>query len=602
MAIVQVSRITTRKGLIEDLPQPLAGAELGWAIDERRLFIGNGTLEEGAPIVGNTEVLTEFSDILSFATEYTYKGEAAGYTVQTGVTSSTPVTQSLQSRLDSYAVVTDFGAVGDGLTDDTAAINRALQQMFCVQNNTAIRRSLFFPAGTYLVTDTILVPPYAKLYGEGANSSIINFSIQDWAPNTSYATGVLVYYSAANAALYGGTVGYYRSNFDIPATSILITSKVSPANLYYYWGNILTNASNGLPAYALRTADSLQQTGANIGTNGATAPRNIEMSDMAIYTDQLNDAVLIESAKECYFNSINIAGPLTTADLNTSVDDIAAIRWESTLSLVTKQISWTNCVFSGFTYGTATDVQVQGITISNSSFDTLYQGVYLGGATPVNGGPTGFRLMHNKFDNIYGEGVVINGVSLNATGYNVFYDVGNHFQGTTIPASPIISIDADNNISVGDMFQRTTAQSSTYPRIYLYNITTGTVPISIGVDSAARTQLGSYVRDTGTQATLTAGASNTALFTKSSVLLPAFSMNYTIVRETSVRTGTMIVVNDADDSAGDGLSYTDDYVQNSDPDITLSVTDVGSTITVQYSSSSGRGAGKIYYSLTHLGA
>jgi len=219
----------------------------------------------------------------------------------------------------------------------------------------------------------------------------------------------------------------------------------------------------------------------------------------------------------------------------------------------------------------------------------------------VNGGPTGFRLMHNKFDNIYVEGVVINNVSLNATGYNIFYDVGNHFQGTTIPASPIISIDADNNISVGDMFQRTTAQSSTYPRIYLYNVVTATVPISIGVDSAAQTQLGSYVRETGTQATLTIGASNATLFTKNSTSIQAFSMNYTITRETSVRTGTMIIVNDADDSSGDGFSWTDDYVQNSDPDVTLNVIDVGSVITVQYSSSSTRGAGKIYYSLTHLG-
>ena len=66
MAIVQISRITNRKGLEVDLPQPLAGAELGWAIDERRLWIGNGELAEGAPIVGNTEILTEFSDILAF--------------------------------------------------------------------------------------------------------------------------------------------------------------------------------------------------------------------------------------------------------------------------------------------------------------------------------------------------------------------------------------------------------------------------------------------------------------------------------------------------------------------------------------------------------
>jgi hypothetical protein len=28
-------------------------------------------LEEGAPVIGNTEILTEFSDILAFQTNYT---------------------------------------------------------------------------------------------------------------------------------------------------------------------------------------------------------------------------------------------------------------------------------------------------------------------------------------------------------------------------------------------------------------------------------------------------------------------------------------------------------------------------------------------------
>jgi hypothetical protein len=63
VAIVQISQITNRKGLQENLPQ-LAGAELGWSVDERRLFIGNGTLEEGAPVIGNTEILTEFSELI----------------------------------------------------------------------------------------------------------------------------------------------------------------------------------------------------------------------------------------------------------------------------------------------------------------------------------------------------------------------------------------------------------------------------------------------------------------------------------------------------------------------------------------------------------
>lgn len=63
MAIVQISQITNRKGLQENLPQ-LAGAELGWSVDTRRLYIGNGTLEEGAPEIGNTEILTEFSELV----------------------------------------------------------------------------------------------------------------------------------------------------------------------------------------------------------------------------------------------------------------------------------------------------------------------------------------------------------------------------------------------------------------------------------------------------------------------------------------------------------------------------------------------------------
>ena len=189
MAIVQISRITQRKGLEEDLPQPLAPAELGWAVDTRQLYIGPGTIAEGSPDErNNVEILTEYSDILATQTAYTYTGQTAtGYSVQTGPSAGAPVSQSLQSRLDSYCVVSDFGATGNGVTDDTAAINRALNQLYCVQANPQIRRSLFFPAGSYLITDTILVPPYAMLYGEGPESSILNFFVTEWTSTVAYA-------------------------------------------------------------------------------------------------------------------------------------------------------------------------------------------------------------------------------------------------------------------------------------------------------------------------------------------------------------------------------------------------------------------------------
>jgi hypothetical protein len=56
MAIIQISRIIQRSGDLVDLPQ-LAEAELGWANDARRLFIGSTTPDE------NVEVLTSYSDI-----------------------------------------------------------------------------------------------------------------------------------------------------------------------------------------------------------------------------------------------------------------------------------------------------------------------------------------------------------------------------------------------------------------------------------------------------------------------------------------------------------------------------------------------------------
>lgn len=65
MAIVQISQIKHRHGVQSDLPQ-LATAELGWSVDTRKLYIGNGTLSEGAPEIGNTEILTEHSNLPNY--------------------------------------------------------------------------------------------------------------------------------------------------------------------------------------------------------------------------------------------------------------------------------------------------------------------------------------------------------------------------------------------------------------------------------------------------------------------------------------------------------------------------------------------------------
>lgn len=571
MAIVQISRITARKGLQQDLPQPLAGAELGWSIDERRLFIGNGTTEEGAPALGNTEVLTEYSDILSYATQYTYQGAAAGYVVQTGASLNSPVTQSLQNRLDSFCVITDFGAVGDGSTDCTEAINRALYQIYCREVNPQIRRGIFFPAGVYKVSGTLLIPPYAMLYGEGGDSTVIEFDVQPWTSLTYWPYGVLVSNSGS----------YYRS---INNGGAPIGTAIGNAT---YW------QLETLPAYVARTTDSLQQTGVSIGVNGAIPPQDIEIDSMGFATTQIQTGVLIDRAVRVTLRNVPITGPLTTADLTTDVDDTRAVDFDSSASYVGSQIVFDACAFSGFTWAVNSQEELRAISFNACEYDTLYQGIYLGGASPVNGGPTGVCISQGCFDNIYEQGIVIDSVSLNTSTNNVFYDVGNHFNGESYPATSIISINQENNVSIGDMFERTATNAAIYPRIDLH------LSASYAMTNSEKIEFGTYTREVGQTVTLVNNTANQTVCTIDATAVRAVQINYTVTRDTTTRTGVITLVASTDGTGGDLLSN-DNGFQNASTGVTFSASETSSIITLKASTTNTGVDGLINYSITHL--
>ncbi|MFM2044459.1 MAG: hypothetical protein RLY86_3035 [Pseudomonadota bacterium] len=72
------------------------------------------------------------------------------------------VARPLHDKLADVASVRDFGAVGDGVVDDTAAIRAAL----------AAHRAVFLPAGTYRTSQTITLGYGQSLYGVGEASVI----------------------------------------------------------------------------------------------------------------------------------------------------------------------------------------------------------------------------------------------------------------------------------------------------------------------------------------------------------------------------------------------------------------------------------------------
>jgi len=73
------------------------------------------------------------------------------------------VASNVNTKLQEVVSVKDFGAVGDGVTDDTVAIQAAA----------TYGKSVYFPAGSYRVTDSVLFSINQLVYGEGNNSIII---------------------------------------------------------------------------------------------------------------------------------------------------------------------------------------------------------------------------------------------------------------------------------------------------------------------------------------------------------------------------------------------------------------------------------------------
>ena len=198
MAVTQISRIQHRRGLEQDLPQ-LASAEFGWSLDTRKLYIGNGTLDEGAPSLGVTEILTQYSDLTALLGTYTFVGNVNGYTVQTGSSLLNPSVRSFQQKFDDFVNVRDFGARGNGIDDDYASLNRAITEIYKTSFNetdTRTRRTIYLPGGTYVTSQTLRIPPYARLVGDGIESTIIkskfgNISVANLC-DSSFNSGALI--------------------------------------------------------------------------------------------------------------------------------------------------------------------------------------------------------------------------------------------------------------------------------------------------------------------------------------------------------------------------------------------------------------------------
>lgn len=88
-------------------------------------------------------------------------GDASQVTYDPPFTNS--VVTNVENKLAQTVSVKDFGAVGNGVADDTQAIQNAIDWL-------TDGGSVFFPSGTYIVTSQIVVSSKVSLFGEGVAS------------------------------------------------------------------------------------------------------------------------------------------------------------------------------------------------------------------------------------------------------------------------------------------------------------------------------------------------------------------------------------------------------------------------------------------------
>ncbi|KAI2616852.1 glycoside hydrolase family 55 protein [Hypoxylon sp. NC1633] len=129
-----------------------------------------------------------------------------------------------------YRNVKDYGAKGDGKTDDTAAINKAISDgSRCApgscKSSSTTNAVVYFPAGTYVVSSSIISYYATNLIGNPNNMPILK------ATSGFSGFGVIdgAQYQAGGVLPYGSTNIFWRQvkNFVIDITSIPATTEAT---------------------------------------------------------------------------------------------------------------------------------------------------------------------------------------------------------------------------------------------------------------------------------------------------------------------------------------------------------------------------------------
>ena len=430
MAVIEIAKIQVRRGQENQTGVPiLDSGELGWASDTEKLYIGLRRVDGGSRDA-NVRILTE-NDLrnffqssvvsnLSTTTVYTFKKGTWIATSSTSVIGppDPEVQRTVQGKLDDYVSIKDFGAAGDGLNDDSGAIQNAIENLYLYDrwaNDLGLldgnEKVLFFPEGNYVISRTIYIPAKTKIRGEGVDSTII----------TLIATGTHFFQT-----IDGNSQANNPIHFDNT-------------------GNFSVSGPMGSPAPD------------NINIEKLTLQHNVSTASGLSF-------ISLDVSQGSIIRDVKFVGTYTSTSVISS-STYVGIDLRGYGAATTENLVIENCQFEQLYYGIKSNYDVKDIVINGCTFDILNKGVAFNDpiAAPgsANDGPKSVKIINSKFYRIANQGIYV-GVNNNLNASHIvsqnnrFADVGNSILGTEygVTGTSVIYYGTRGNISQNDHFER----------------------------------------------------------------------------------------------------------------------------------------------------
>lgn len=165
---------------------------LGVFIDGVNQVVGNSYIETSATSVTFVSGL-HVGAVVKFVNLNIASTDANVVVYTPGFTGS--VATTVQEKLQQYVSVKDFGAVGDGVADDTSAIQAAISYAATAIGG-SIGMAVYFPTGTYLISETITLPNRVGL--QGANGRGVTIK-----PHSTFADQYMFHANNGVISMFG---------------------------------------------------------------------------------------------------------------------------------------------------------------------------------------------------------------------------------------------------------------------------------------------------------------------------------------------------------------------------------------------------------------